>query len=234
MLSSKEISHLGLDSGLVLELVADIDCEGMNPDDRATIDKYAQDVILHLAPKPSRLYHSLSVAHESQRLADVYGVDGYKAAVAGLLHDWDKLLGHDEIIQKADDLGIDLGVDLKLVQPLLHGLVSRITLKDIYPELDEEILEAIGNHTIASTHMSDLDKVVFIADTTEPRRKANPQIERLRALVGQVSLDDLFWECFVGGINYVLQTKRYLYPGTIEIYNEIVLSRLKKCVEKEL
>ena len=59
----------------------------------------------------------------------------------------------------------------------------------------------------------------------EPLRPDTPGIERSRSLVGVASLDDLFWESFVGGIVYVLEGGRYLYPGTIEVYNALAARR---------
>ena len=47
-------------------------------------------------------------------------------------------------------------------------------------------------------------------------------IARLRALVGDVSLEELFFECLAQGASYVLQTRRYLYPGTVDVYNAYV------------
>ncbi len=43
--------------------------------------------------------------------------------------------------------------------------------------------------------------------------------------MGIAPLDDLFWDSFVGGIAYVLQGGRYLYPGTIDVYNALAARR---------
>ena len=32
----------------------------------------------------------------------------------------------------------------------------------------------------------------------------------------------VFWASFAGGIVYVIETRRYLYPGTVDIYNALV------------
>ena len=41
-----------------------------------------------LMRKPRRLSHSFSVARTAEALAVAYGVDPFKARVAGTLHDW--------------------------------------------------------------------------------------------------------------------------------------------------
>lgn len=118
-----------------------------------------------------------------------------------------------------------MGVDLDLVEPLLHGMVASRELPARYPELPGEVWHAIDVHTTAAADMSDLDMVLFVADGIEPLRPATPGIERTRSLVGKASLADVFWYSFVGGITYVLEGGRYLYPGTIGVYNALVAVR---------
>jgi hypothetical protein len=45
--------------------------------------------------------------------------------------------------------------------------------------------------------------------------------------VGAAPLDDVFWSSFVGGIVYVLEEGRYLYPGSIDIYNALAAGRAR-------
>lgn len=191
----------------------------------ALLEKIERDVREHLAKKPRRLDHSLSVAREAERLAHIYGADCFCARAAGLLHDWEKAASPAEQLERTRELGIRFTVELELVQPLLHGVVAARTLPERYPELPDEVWHAIAVHTTASTDMSALDQVLFVADGIEPLRKATPGIERVRSLVGAVPLDELFWESFVGGIVYVLQGGRYLYPGTLDVYNTLAARR---------
>nr|WP_239471423.1 HD domain-containing protein [Olsenella profusa] len=183
------------------------------------------DVRAHLAPKPRRLAHSLSVASTAESLARTYGTDPFLARCAGLLHDWEKVASGAEQEARARELGIDLGVDLALVRPLLHGIIAARELPARYPELPGEVWRAIAVHTTAASEMGPLDEVLFVADGIEPLRPSTPGIERTRSLVGELPLDDLFWESFVGGIVYVLEGGRYLYPGTIDVYNALAAAR---------
>ena len=194
-------------------------------DQIAHIASYEKDIEQRFAKKQKRLVHSLGVGRCAEGLACLYDVDPYLSRVSGILHDWDKVYKGEAIIARARDLGIDMGVDLALVEPLLHGLTATHELACIYPELDARVLQAIERHTIAAKDMSPLDMVVFVADGIEPNRPGSPEIERLRSLVGTASLDDLFWESFASGMAYVINGGRYLYPGTVEIYNELALAR---------
>lgn len=196
-----------------------------SPEQRSLLDRLRADVTERLSAKPRRLAHSISVADTAERLALTYGVDPFLARAAGLLHDWEKASSVPEQLARARELGIDLGVDLELVHPLLHGIIASRTLPARYPELPPEVWRAIEVHTTAAVPMGPLDQVLFVADGIEPLRPDTPGILRSRALVGEASLDDLFWASFVGGIVYVLEGGRYLYPGTVDVYNALAALR---------
>lgn len=198
------------------------------PEQRLVLSRVEADTRVQLASSKHRLAHTLGVAAEAEHLACLYGVDPYPARLAGLLHDWDKVVPKDELIRRAKSLGIDMGVPLERVEPLLHGMVCARELPERYPAMPREVFHAVACHTSAAEDMGPLDMVLFVADGIEPTRRASAGIQRTRSLVGQVSLEDLFWEAFVGGIVYVLETGRYLYPGTIDTYNTLAATRAAK------
>ena len=189
------------------------------------IEKLEKDLRVQLAPKPKRLAHSLSVARTAEHMAMLYGVDPFLARCAGILHDWDKGVPHDQLVARARNLGIDMGVDLQMVESLLHGKVAAIELAGRYPELDPAVFQAIDRHTTGAADMTPLDEVVFVADGIEPLRRSSKGIEETRSMVGREPLDDVYWNAFSGGMVYVIQTARYLWPGTLDTYNRLVESR---------
>lgn len=213
-----------------VELWRPKDDEGVayEPWQQLTLKRVEADIRSQLAPMKHRLNHTLSVAKTAEHLAVMYGVDPFLARVAGLLHDWDKVVPKNELLDRARYFGIDMGVPLELVEPLLHGMVAARELPDRYPHLPQEVWHAIACHTTAAEDMSPLDMVLFVADGIEPLRRASEGIEQTRSLVGNVSLDDLFWNAFVGGIMFVLQTGRYLYPRTIDVYNGLAAARRRR------
>ena len=191
------------------------------------IERLEGDLRAHMAEaKPGRYKHSLSVAATAEQMALAYGVDPLQARLAGILHDWDKVLGPDEQVELARELGIDLGVPLPLVQPLLHGMTAARHLRTRYEDLPDEVWQAIDRHTIGHAQMSPLDMVVFVADGIEPRRRDVAAIRETREMVDRREpLQEVFWTSFSRGVSYVIDTERYLYPGTLDIYNELVLRR---------
>lgn len=198
------------------------------PWQRLTLMRVEADARSQLAPKRRRLDHTLSVARTAEHLAVMYDVDPFLARLAGLLHDWDKVVPRDELMERARYFGIDLGVPLESVEPLLHGMVAARELPERYPHIPHEVWHAVACHTSAAEDMNPLDMVLFVADGIEPLRRASAGIQQTRDLVGKVSLEDLFWNAFVGGIIFVLQTGRYLYPHTIEIYNTLATRRARR------
>ena len=196
-------------------------------DELESIRSLERDLKRHMRDaKPQRYKHSLSVAETAEKMAEAYGESPYLARVAGILHDWDKVLSSKEQIQLALDLGIDLGVDIRLVQPLLHGMTAARHLPELYPDIDSSVWQAIDRHTIGHAQMSALDMIVFVADGIEPTRRDVDAIHEVRELVdSRAPLEDVYWTSFYHGVSYVIETQRYLYPGTLDIYNELVLQR---------
>jgi len=194
---------------------------------RAALKRYEGELRERMEfSKPKRLAHSLSVADCAERLALAYDVDPFEARVAGILHDWDKVYPMRVEVARAREQGIDLGVDLELVAPLLHGMTAATGLRRRFPELSETVLTAVSRHTMAARNMTPLDMVVFVADGIEPLRPNTDGIAAVRKLVDEgAALEDVFWSSFSGGLEYVIRTGRYLYPGTVDIYNDMALAR---------
>ncbi len=168
--------------------------------------------------KPRRYKHSLGVARTAAQLAETYDVDPFLAQAAGLVHDWDKVLDDSELLARAAQYKIRIVGSPTLSAPLLHGPVAAVELPHLFPELPGEVWQAVARHTVAATDMTPLDMVVFVADAIEPLRQGD-YADELRALVGKVSLTDLFFKCFSQGLSYVILSGRYLYPAALSIYN---------------
>lgn len=177
-----------------------------------------------MASKPRRYTHSLGVASCAASLARAYGVDEFDGAAAGLLHDWDKVLDDHELLARAAHLGIEVAGSPAMAVGLLHGPVAARELPELFPALDPGVFQAIARHTVGATNMTPLDMVVFVADAIEPGRRGDYAV-RLREMVGRVSLDELFFQCFSQGLSYVISTGRYMYPTAISIYNHYACTR---------
>lgn len=174
--------------------------------------------------KPRRYEHSLGVAQTAAKLAEIYGADVFLASAAGLLHDWDKVLDDGELLARAAQYRISVAGSPAAAVGLLHGPVAAFELSQIFPDLPNEVWQAVSRHTIGAADMTPLDMVVFVADAIEPHRHGD-YADTLRAQVGKVSLTELFFQCFAQGLVYVISGGRYLYPTAVDIYNAYAAKR---------
>ena len=177
--------------------------------------------------KASRYRHSLGVSQTAEQLARIYGVDQNEAAVAGLLHDWDKSLTGDELKRKAKKLKIADKEVREHATGVLHSWTAAATLRDEFPELSDGVLQAISRHTCGAVGMSDLDMVVFVADIIEPGRDF-PDIEGLRAAVGEVCLEELFYRTYKANFMYLLSADMVVAPPSLDVYNSLVVERKER------
>ncbi|MDY2777302.1 MAG: bis(5'-nucleosyl)-tetraphosphatase (symmetrical) YqeK [Collinsella sp.] len=196
----------------------------MTDEQQAELERIRSMLEVRMGSWRSRYEHSLGVAETARHLADVYGVDGFEAAAAGLIHDWDKVLDGAELLARAARYAIPIAGSPSLALGLLHGPVAARELPEIFPSLPPAVFQAVERHTVGACDMSPLDMVVFVADAIEPGRRGDYAV-RLRELVGTVSLEELFFECFSQGLVYVISRGRYLYPTAASIYNHHATKR---------
>ena len=170
-----------------------------------------------------RLRHIDAVAETAVALAATYGVDQRKARLAGLLHDWDK--GYDDagIRARAAEVGLDVpAIVLQDMPQTLHGMTASLALGRDFPEIPKDVLQAVYRHTSGAVGMSPLDMVVYIADCTEPGRKIDI-VEELRGMVGEVSLEELFFRTHGVWMTMVVRRSTTLLPETIDVWNHYAL-----------
>lgn len=185
--------------------------------------KYTAAVDARLSGK--RLAHVHSVSEYAAQMAEIYGADVFEARVAGLLHDWDKLLTDDEFPARMEELGIQPPEQVELMWPVLHSFTGARAVAREFPELPDSVISAIWNHTLGAVEMSDLDMVVFIADMIEPLRDAerNKGIGKLRKKVGKVSLEELYFGAYRQTMNSLVMRKRTIHPSALDIWNALVI-----------
>lgn len=107
-----------------------------------------------------RFHHTISVVITAIALAERYGVDGKKARLAALLHDYGRSVEWDA---------------------LRHAAVGEALAREELGVRDEEVLRAIRLHTTLDVDATLLDKVVYLADMVEPGRDY-PGVDDIRTL----------------------------------------------------
>lgn len=172
-----------------------------------------------------RFKHSVQVADVARELARHYQLDEEKAYLIGLLHDYAKGIPGDELITIAEGNGLLENAVERLIPDLLHAPVGAWLLENELDINDPEIINAVKYHTLGSMTMSDMDKVIFLADMIEPGRDY-PGREKLKSLALR-NLDRAMLLGLDSTIRYCLDQNRVLHPRTIEVRNNYLKTIMK-------
>lgn len=127
-----------------------------------------------------RFEHTLGVMYTAQCLAMAHGVDLEQAQLAGLLHDCAKCISNAQKLTLCQENGIPVNSCEKENPSLLHAKLGAFVARNEYDITDEAVLHAIAVHTTGEPDMSDLDKIIFIADYIEPLRNKAEHLTEIR------------------------------------------------------
>ena len=178
--------------------------------------------------KERRFNHTLGVADEAERLADKFGVDKKKARLAALLHDCAKNLDEksgDDFVKLCEKYGVIPDIYAKKERALIHAFLGAAVAKAEYGIEDKEILSAIYFHTTARANMRPLEKLIYIADMTEPGRTI-PQSDEIRALV-EKDVDEALIYAIGCSIKHVIKKGTLVHPDSIHALNYLIEHRRK-------
>ncbi len=178
------------------------------------LDRLNSQVRMLLSPK--RYIHSLAVAELAQRWAGLYGLDRERAYIAGLLHDVARDLPEQGLLSAAGQYQIPVD-QVILENPLiLHAQVGAAFIRTEWQILDAQILEAVARHTIPEPDMSDLAKVIYLADICEPNRRWWPGREILFNLAVQ-DLDEAMAFGISETMLYLEEKGQVPHPHTLQV-----------------
>lgn len=177
--------------------------------------------------KPKRFAHSLRVTQTALALGRHYGMDLDKLRLAALLHDCAKNK-EDAYFQQLLDRGL---VQEKDYAPsnLFHAKVGSWVAQYFFQVKDPEILNAIAFHTTGRPHMTDLEKVIFLADGIEYGRKY-PSVMEIR-IQAMDHLDRAVLLLMNRTLAYLLQEGQWIAEESLEARN-FLLQEIKKTEEK--
>jgi predicted HD superfamily hydrolase involved in NAD metabolism len=174
---------------------------------------------LQAAVKPKRYQHCLGVEKAARQLADRYGGNSDKAALAGLLHDYAKALPAEDFFRLIDRYQLDPALK-NWNSSIWHGMVGIYKISEDLGLTDREILHAIEVHTVGAATMTRLDKVVYVADYIEENRDFDG-VEKARQLA-DASLDAAAAYETARTVEYLAAKHLPIYPQTLETYNAFI------------
>lgn len=166
----------------------------------------------------SRLNHILRVESMAVELAEHHKLELEKAAMAGLMHDLAKYFKPQKLLEMAHTEGLEIDSVSEVNPHLLHADVSAIVARDTFGVKDEEVLQAIANHTLGRPGMSLLSCIVFLADSLESGRGNTPELEALRQ-VSYRNLHQAVWLTCDYSLKFLLLSHCLIHPRTIATRN---------------
>jgi predicted HD superfamily hydrolase involved in NAD metabolism len=177
---------------------------------------------LQMAIPQSRYEHSRRVEEESMRLAARFGADLEVCATAGLLHDCARDLPLDRLIALWHRLGLDRrGPDpIVFSSALLHGPVGALIACEEYGVCDPRVQSAISRHRVGAVDMTLEDKVVCLADYTEPGR-CFPGVDSIRNLA-QGDLDAALICALGATIKHLVDSGALIDADVVVIRNDLL------------
>ena len=172
--------------------------------------------------RKERYEHSVRVAAECKRLAQIYHVNEDLAEFAGMVHDICKDMKADDqkALMEAGKDDLDITEEEWNTKKLWHGIAGAQLMRQKYCMNNQHVLDAIRYHTVARKGMMPLEQIVYLADMTEAERNFI-DVHTLRAAVNQNLNLGMYYALKISIAN-VLDKGGLLPRHTIEAYNQYV------------
>ncbi|WP_311481516.1 bis(5'-nucleosyl)-tetraphosphatase (symmetrical) YqeK [uncultured Anaerococcus sp.] len=165
-----------------------------------------------------RYKHSLRVADTASKMAEKFNVDPKKAYLAGLIHDCAKY--NEEFFLNKFNIKLSAYPVSSIKDPVLHSFLGAEVAKKVYNIYDEDILEAIKYHTTGKANMTDLEKIIFIADAIEPDRNFEG-IAEIRKYAFE-NLNEAMLALLDNNIIFLISKKAIINPLSFEARNYLI------------
>ncbi len=167
-----------------------------------------------------RFRHCAGVARMAEKLATRHGASPLKARVAGVLHDVARLWKNEDLVAYAQRHALPVSDAARRAPVLLHAPIGAHIARAEFGIADPDVLGAIAHHTVAGPGMTDLEKILYMADTFEPSRAfaGREALERLAF----ASLDEGMAACVRESMHYLNARGVAIAPETIALYESQV------------
>lgn len=188
-----------------------------NPELLEKVRKYALE-----AEKKSRYEHSVRVAQTAAFLCRQFGLDEQKGYFAGLAHDLCKEMNEDLLVSLSSHDGMPF-LDEELKKPsLLHGRAAAVKLAQDFGVEDKDVLQAVALHTLGGENMSDLAKIIYIADKVEPGRPQST--EKYREKLFALSLNRMCLKVLEENMEYLKKKGKTIAPSSFVLKKALLAS----------
>ncbi|MBQ2697901.1 MAG: nicotinate (nicotinamide) nucleotide adenylyltransferase [Clostridia bacterium] len=172
-----------------------------------------------------RLWHSIGVMEEMERLARRFGYENLPLArLAGLLHDCTKNENTQKQLRLCQEFDIMISNLERSAPRLLHAVTGEPVARARYGLTEQEALFAIRYHTTGRAGMSLLEKLLYLADYVEPLRSF-PGVEPVRRVLRDQGLEPALLLALKNTIAELTERDSPIHPDTLAAYNDCILRR---------
>lgn len=165
-----------------------------------------------------RYEHTLGVEYTAAALAMRYNESIENARLAGLLHDCAKCMSDEKRLNFCEKHHISITESERKNPSLLHAKVGSFLAMEEYHLTENDIINAILNHTTGRPGMSTLEKIVFVADYIEPNRKQAPNLDEIRK-EAFIDLDNALVQILKDTLEYLDTKNDTIDPMTAKTYD---------------
>lgn len=168
-----------------------------------------------------RYLHSVSTMEKAKELAKKYKQDEQIVMLTALSHDIAKEMTNKEYIKYAKENNIEIDEIENIAVRILHGKIGADIVKKKYG-FTKKMQDAIYYHTTGRADMTMLDKIVFLADKSEDRRRGK-DAQKLRQIIEEKGLDKaILWDIDHNTIPRMIKKQKMIHPNAIFARNDII------------
>lgn len=173
-----------------------------------------------------RYRHSVLVGEMAKEIATYYGDDANLAQAGGILHDITKDMPFDEQLKILNKFGIILTDIEQSSKSVWHQISGGVYVEKVLGFNDQELIGSVRYHTTGKYGMTNIEKIVFLADATSLDRKYK-DVDKLRKAI-KIDLDYGMIVATKFSIQSCIKKEQIIVPETIETYNEAIKNYKKK------
>ena len=166
---------------------------------------FVAEFIRNNLPEKRRI-HTAEVTLCALQKAKEIGLDQKQVEISAMLHDMAKYIDYTKVE------GFTPPPDMPA--PVIHAFLGAYMAERILGITDKNIINAIKYHTSARPQMTDLEKLIFVADMVEKGRDYQG-VEILRESFYNDDLDTCFKKCLKEELVHLINKKQYIYIETL-------------------
>lgn len=173
-----------------------------------------------------RFRHIEGVAAVGKEIAQLAGEDAFLSELAGWLHDGCKEWKDKELVKVAQSYGLKLNDVERENGHLLHGPVAAFVARDELNIKHQDLLDAVAEHTLGKVGMTNLSKVVFLADCLEESRPKDFTDPIWNALKNnpnkKADLDAAMLVACDLSLEHLIKSGRVIHIKTVDVRNHFL------------